>query len=654
MTDPGSATPPDFAGRGFQRGRWIVFVGGFALFIVIALGAIAVVISEKQSVEVARQSRYVRDLQSEVFSAVRDAETGQRGYLLTGDPTYLTPFTLAKARIPQLEEKLRSTAVADPARRERLKRIRELAEVKLAELSRTVELHQAGDHEAALKIVRSNQGWDVMERLRAESTAFENAERRTADARRAYQARQREMLTWIIIAALLIAMTLAVVVGLEARRYAAEVDAQNTALRREADQREKAEAQLRQAQKMEAVGQLTGGVAHDFNNMLAIIIGNLDILLRRLPHDDQLRGLATNALTGAEKAANLTKRLLAFSRLQPLAPRPTDVNRCVSDMSEILRRTLGESIAIETILGGGVWRAIIDAPQLESAILNLAINARDAMPNGGRLTIETLNASLDADYAARRGAEAGQYVVVAVTDTGAGMPPEVLDKAFEPFFTTKGVGEGTGLGLSQVHGFLKQSGGHVQIYSEVGVGSSVKLYIPRDRTSVALAEPRLAARPARDNSRFTVLVVEDDAEVRTFATSAARELGFSVLEAESASAALETLGGGAVDLDPAHRRGDARGDRTPARREGVVAAREPAGGLHDRLHPQRDRAQRRARSRHPPAQQAVHARRPGPRIERGPGRDQGRTRPSGLHPSTARIDPVGRTACHKPSFLTKS
>ena len=275
--------------------------------------------------------------------------------------------------------------------------------------------------------------------------------------------------------------------------------------------------------------------------MLAIIIGNLDILLRRLPHDDQLRGLATNALTGAEKAANLTKRLLAFSRLQPLAPRPTDVNRCVSDMSEILRRTLGESIAIETILGGGVWRAIIDAPQLESAILNLAINARDAMPNGGRLTIETLNASLDADYAARRGAEAGQYVVVAVTDTGAGMPPEVLDKAFEPFFTTKGVGEGTGLGLSQVHGFLKQSGGHVQIYSEVGVGSSVKLYIPRDRTSVALAEPRLAARPARDNSRFTVLVVEDDAEVRTFATSAARELGFNVLEAESASAALQTL-----------------------------------------------------------------------------------------------------------------
>ena len=541
MTDDTTANSTGGVRRDVRGRSWVVIVSGFLLIVTAALCAVAVSISENQSSEIGRRARQVRDLQIAMFAAVEDAETGQRGYLLTGDPSYLTPFDAATARVSRLEEKLEATTTEDPAQLRRLSRIRRLADEKLAELTRTVAFYRLGHPDEALRLVRSNLGRDIMSKIRAESSAFEAAEARTADRRRAAQAFERVALIWIMVAALLIATALGIIVGLEVRRYATELAVQNAALKREAAQRETAEAQLRQAQKMEAVGQLTGGVAHDFNNMLAIVIGNLDILVRRLPQDERLRTLAKNALGGAEKAASLTKRLLAFSRLQPLSPKPTDVNRCVSDMSELLRRSLGERIAIETVLGGGLWRAFVDAPQLESAILNLAVNARDAMPNGGRLTVETQNGSLDEDYAARRDTEAGQYVVVAVTDTGSGMPPDVLEKAFDPFFTTKGVGEGSGLGLSQVHGFIKQSRGHVQIYTELGVGTSIKLYLPRDRSTGALAELAAPPRSATDNSGFTVLIVEDDVEVRAFATGAARELGFTVLEANSAAAALEIL-----------------------------------------------------------------------------------------------------------------
>jgi signal transduction histidine kinase/CheY-like chemotaxis protein len=387
----------------------------------------------------------------------------------------------------------------------------------------------------------------LMDRVRVLSRDFEAVEAGLLAERQATVTTQRTLLIGVIVMALAAVILLAHAVLRETRDHARALIDHNLALKNEIAQRERAEAQLRQAQKMEALGQLTGGVAHDFNNMLAIIVGNLDMLIRRLSGQEKLLSLAENALSGANRAAALTKGLLAFSRQQPLDPKPTDVNKCVADMSELLRRSLGEHIAVETVLGGGLWRAFVDPPQLESAILNLAVNARDAMTEngkpGGRLTIETSNAFLDKAYAdAHAEVEFGQFVLVAITDTGGGMTAEVMERAFDPFFTTKRLGEGTGLGLSQVHGFLKQSRGHIKLYSELGVGTTVKLYLPRDTQGVTLEEP-VAARPiAPVGGPYTVLIAEDDPGVRSFAVSAARELGYKVIEADGAAVALERLG----------------------------------------------------------------------------------------------------------------
>jgi PAS domain S-box-containing protein len=319
--------------------------------------------------------------------------------------------------------------------------------------------------------------------------------------------------------------------------------------RREAQEAlQRAQEQLAQAQKMEGIGQLTGGVAHDFNNLLTIIIGNLESLQRAVaaggPFDaDRLARSVDYAMRGAERAASLTQRLLAFSRRQPLDPKPTDVGRLVTGMSELMRRTLGEQIAIETVLAGGLWRVMVDANQLEVSILNLAVNARDAMPNGGKLTIETANAVLDETYAALQSEVVpGQYVVISITDTGIGMSREVQSRALEPFYTTKDVGHGTGLGLSQVYGFVKQSGGHFKLYSEQGMGTTVKLYLPRLMSEEeATLELTVADHAPRSQSGETILVVEDDRDVRTYSTGILRELGYTVLEAPMGAAGLQVL-----------------------------------------------------------------------------------------------------------------
>jgi CheY-like chemotaxis protein len=294
---------------------------------------------------------------------------------------------------------------------------------------------------------------------------------------------------------------------------------------------------------MEAIGQLTGGVAHDFNNLLTVILGNMETLWRHLPADEgRLRRAVDQATRGAQRAATLTQQLLAFSRRQPLNPKPTDVNRLVTGMSDLIRRTLNESIAIETVLGAGLWRIEVDPHQLESALINLAVNSRDAMPNGGKLTIETANAHIDERYASRF-AEIipGQYVVICVTDTGTGMTSDVMARAFDPFFTTKPLGEGTGLGLSQVFGFVKQSGGHVKLYSEVGHGTTVKIYLPRLMRDVTLADAETPVPVSPGDPSETILVVEDDDDVRLYSTESLRELGFSVLEASDGASALQVL-----------------------------------------------------------------------------------------------------------------
>ena len=324
-------------------------------------------------------------------------------------------------------------------------------------------------------------------------------------------------------------------------------------LQAEVRRREIAEEALRQSQKMEAVGRLTGGIAHDFNNHLTVISSNIELLQRRLPAGSaSLMRLADAAMTGVQRAATLTHRLLAFSRQQPLEPEALDLGRLVSNISELLRRTLGETIAIETVLPGGLWLTRIDSNQLENALLNLAVNARDAMPEGGKLTIETANAQLDDAYAASHAeVTAGQYVMLAVADTGTGMTPEVISKAFEPFFTTKPLGRGTGLGLSMVYGFVKQSGGHLAIDSEPGQGSTVKIYLPR----FIRQEPRRppvasAATDAQSKAKGeTILVVEDDEGVRRTAVEALREMGYEVLEAGDAMEGVRLIvDRGGIDL----------------------------------------------------------------------------------------------------------
>jgi PAS domain S-box-containing protein len=306
-----------------------------------------------------------------------------------------------------------------------------------------------------------------------------------------------------------------------------------------------AEERLRQAQKMEAIGQLTGGVAHDFNNLLTVIFGNLESLLRRLPADgsSDLRRHALAANRSATRAAQLTRQLLAFSRRQPLEPKPINLNRLVTASSEMLQRTLGELVTIETVLGAGLWWVQADPSELENALLNLAVNARDAMPDGGKLTVETANTHLDDAYAAQHGElSPGEYVLLAVSDSGTGMPKEVILKAFEPFFTTKPIGQGTGLGLSQVYGFIKQSGGHVKICSEPGEGTSVKLYLPRLSTgsgqSGTAGEDQTVPMARRGE---TVLVVEDDDDVRAHTVDILRELGYRVVAAPDGPSALRAL-----------------------------------------------------------------------------------------------------------------
>ena len=526
-----------------DRRAAIAIVIGFAFLIVAVVASIVASIASADADRWASHSLQVRQASTHLFSLVQDAETGQRGFLLTGDERYLLPFTTAQKEITAAEASLRTLTSDNPAQQSRLTSIYATIAQKLQELSRTVDLAKTGNTTDALAIVRSNEGRNLMQHIRSGVNEFDEHEIGLENARNQRAALLRSTLLLITVAAGLLAGVVAILVGAASRRHARELRLTNRSLRAEIVERQRAEATLRHAQKMEALGQLTGGVAHDFNNMLSIIVGNLDLILRRLSGEDaRARVLAENALAGARRASELTKRLLAFSRLQPLQPASTDLNKCVSDMSELLRRTLGEGIELEAVLGGGVWRAIVDPPQLESALLNLVINARDAMEGAGRLTIETANAELDQAYAdAHAEVTAGQYVMIAVTDTGPGMTEEIMSRAFDPFFTTKRPGEGTGLGLSQVHGFVKQSKGHVKLYSEVGKGTTVKLYLPRDKSKVVKeVQPSISADDARPKDHV-VLVVEDDGGVRTFTVSALRELGYEAIEADTAATARQKL-----------------------------------------------------------------------------------------------------------------
>jgi signal transduction histidine kinase/CheY-like chemotaxis protein len=596
------------------------------------------------------QGLRVGQLARAVLSDVQDAETGQRGYLITGREVYLAPYTAAILSLPGNMARLRSLAQSEPSLASRLSLLETLVGSKMAEMARTISAARAEGLDAARTAVQTDLGRATMDAIRravgevlaeqdgrvarrvAEAEATENVvffgavigtalavvvllggalllfqrnrQLRLAEAGLAQQTRllqatldnvqdgigafdaagrlvafNRRLFTMLglpmelarrgtPLAALAEAERdhpRAVLGAAESRAESGPVllslDGRDLEVFRNAmpnggfvitcldvTRRTQAEATVRQAQKMEAVGHLTGGMAHDFNNLLQVITGNLELLARAAPLQGRAAVHLASALGGAERGARLTAQLLAFARRQPLDPRVINLGRQVRDMTDLLRRTLGEQIEVEASVAGGLWNTLADPGQVENALLNLAINGRDAMPDGGKLTIELANAFLDDSYAdSHLEVAPGQYVMLAVSDTGSGMSPEVAARVFEPFFTTKAEGEGTGLGLSQVYGFVKQSGGHIKLYSELSQGTTVKLYLPRSRRPADIAEPPLAG-PVEGGTE-TILVVEDDAAVREAVVEILSDLGYSVLKAGDAEAALSVLSSGArVDL----------------------------------------------------------------------------------------------------------
>jgi signal transduction histidine kinase/CheY-like chemotaxis protein len=323
----------------------------------------------------------------------------------------------------------------------------------------------------------------------------------------------------------------------QVRERTIQLEQANDLLRQQIAERRQVEAALQQAQKMEVIGQMTGGVAHDFNNLLTAVLGNLELATRR-GKDDDIRRYLDGATRAAQRGARITSQLLAFSRTQRLQMEPVDLNAIVTAMGDLLFRTIGATVRIETVLEKSLWRATADASQIESVILNLAVNARDAMPDGGRLTITTENVP-HTDRTKPADLPPGHYVAVSVKDTGTGMTEEVLRKAFEPFFTTKPVGSGTGLGLSQVYGIAKQTGGTVKIETEVGKGTVVKVYLPRTTASIDVSSGDEPQNVPLRRHEATILVVDDDKDVRQLAVSCLETLGYQVVAADGGRAALE-------------------------------------------------------------------------------------------------------------------
>ncbi len=552
------------ANRLLRNSRIIILVG-FGLLAIATLALIIGLFRSREADMWVVHTFQVQQTAQALLISTRDAESAVRSYLLSGDGKDLDQFepslTDAGSQLKALAELTSDNAV----QQNRVQILGTLIQSKGEQLKKCVGLAKSGQRDAALAVINSRDDRQTLAKIRAGIEEVLDTERTYLDLRQAHAAQSRYVLAGLIGLALLTATILAGVLAISTRTAVQGLLERTAELETESKLRQEAEETLRQSQKMEAVGLLSGGIAHDFNNLLTIIIGNLDTMRRALVDAAnpgtvaELRSKLTkpveSALKGANSAAQLTQRLLAFSRRQALEPARVDLNRLVSDMIEILHRSLGEDINIETVLGAGLWPTFVDAHQVENVLLNLALNAKAAMPKGGHLTIETANCYLDDAYVERFGdIEAGQYVLLCVSDTGTGIRTEILDRVFEPFFTTKPQGEGSGLGLAMVHGFVKQSGGHIRIYSEQGHGTTVKIYLPR-----ATGDEKVAAVPAGKPARATptagarkdetVLVVEDNDGVREYAVEVLEQLGYRVLAASDAKEALRLLSDGKhVDL----------------------------------------------------------------------------------------------------------
>jgi signal transduction histidine kinase/ActR/RegA family two-component response regulator len=537
------------------QNAWFIMAAGFAL-VVLAVMAGALLVARSQEAD--RLVNHTFDVQiagQSLQNHVQAAENSQRGFLITGDTDYLKRFDDAIIKMPALAASLRQLTADNPQQQARLDKLEPLIKAWLSRIKRSIDLSKKGNKEAAFEIVKGGESKMLMDSIVVGLGDFLRAERELLDARQVTSAWLRQWLSVLIGAALLAATLLAAVLAVATRQAVTGLLDRTRELEEESKLRREAEASLSQATKMEAVGQLSGGIAHDFNNLLTIIVGNLDTMKRQhakladpaLAKDGKLIKALDSASQAARSAGVLTQRLLAFSRRQPLTPARLDSNRLVANMLEMLSRTLGSNISIETVFAAGLWPTFADAHQLENVLLNLAVNAKAAMPEGGCLTIETANTYLDDSYVRRFGdVRAGQYVVLCVTDTGTGIPKDIINKVFEPFFTTKRAGEGSGLGLSMVHGFVKQSGGHVRLYSEEGRGTTVKVYLPRHfgteevvvtpAGKVVEGETLPRARPNE-----TILVVEDNDGVREYARDILLELGYRVLDAATVPEALRAV-----------------------------------------------------------------------------------------------------------------
>jgi signal transduction histidine kinase len=552
------------ANRLISSSRIIILVG-FGLLAVATLALVIGLVRARDADVWVTHTFEVRQVAQGFMISTRDAESAVRSYLLSSDEQDLDQFEPSLADANSQLETLRTLTVDNAVQQNRVQTLDSLIQAKGEQLKKCVALAKSGERDAALAVINSSNDRDQLDKIRAEVEEVLNSEQMLLRDRQARAAQSRYVLAALIGVALVTAIILASVLAVSTRTALQGLLERTSELEIESKLRQEAEATLRQAQKMEAVGQLTGGIAHDFNNLLTIIIGNLDTMRRALAdasnpgNVEELRAKLAkpveSALKGANSAAQLTQRLLAFSRRQALAPAKVDLNRLVADMIEILRRSLGEDINIETVLGAGLWPTFVDPHQVENVLLNLALNAKAAMPKGGHLTIETANAYLDDAYTARFGdVEPGQYVLLCVTDTGTGIRTEILDRVFDPFFTTKPQSEGSGLGLAMVHGFVKQSGGHIRIYSEEGHGTTVKIYLPRSMGSEKVAAvpagkaPRPTPTPGARKDE-TILLVEDNDGVRDYAIEVLEQLGYCVLAASNANEALRFLSDGKhVDL----------------------------------------------------------------------------------------------------------
>jgi CheY-like chemotaxis protein len=627
--------------------RW-VFLAGIPVPLILGIIAyfgLQSAITEREEQAWVLHTYQVMEQARKVMSDVLDAETGQRGYLLTHEPSYLDPYKKGVAAARRDIEIFKTLTSDNPHQQVRIDELRNMVDARFSAMDRTLNVGTVDIQQSPQLLAALNDGKARMDQLRAVIAASLTEERRLLDARIAarHVAQDQEVINATLAACSVMLALLAIAIVLvrnnirltksEADReqqanllqatldnirdgvavfddkgqliafndnffgcmgfpkemaipgtpisafaelsrarqhatfeelpYASGEDGGNYSSLKVGDRfveayrnhvpnggflvacldvtaRVRSEVALRQSQKMETIGQLTGGVAHDFNNLLQVISANLDLLAGDLQKDSRTGGRLQNAISAVERGSRLTAQLLAFARRQTLAPRATNLGRLINDMTDLLRRTLGERIEVESIVAGGLWNTLVDQNQLENAVLNLSINSRDAMPDGGKLTIEVANAFLDDAYArAHSEVSSGQYVMVAVSDTGTGMPAEVAARAFDPFFTTKPEGKGTGLGLSQVYGFVKQSGGHIKIYTEKGEGTTIKLYLPRSTATAQWTAPVLEA--PEGGSGETVLVVEDDDGVRAAVCDLLSELGYSVLRAEGVEQALAVL-----------------------------------------------------------------------------------------------------------------